>query len=170
MPPARPRGQQEAHPHSRGENTGRVTFHVILTGSSPLTRGKREFHGAGARDGGLIPTHAGKTTVHTTARQACRAHPHSRGENLVDRVCFGFETGSSPLTRGKLMLTTHNQPSNRLIPTHAGKTIHMLRCLATTQAHPHSRGENEARGVAWHPSEGSSPLTRGKRGTHRTAR
>ena len=29
-------------------------------------------------------------------------------------------------------------------------------------AHPRSRGENEARGAAWHPSEGSSPLTRGK--------
>ena len=50
-----------AHPHSRGENTRRVPFHVIPTGSSPLTRGKHLAIQVRLAARGLIPTHAGKT-------------------------------------------------------------------------------------------------------------
>ena len=52
-----------AHPRSRGENTVQpVAFHVIQ-GSSPLTRGKLGRHRYRLQDRGLIPAHAGKTSV-----------------------------------------------------------------------------------------------------------
>ena len=50
-----------AHPRSRGEN---MRIHVdasACTGSSPLTRGKREARGLPGALDGLIPAHAGKT-------------------------------------------------------------------------------------------------------------
>ena len=50
-----------AHPRSRGENVPSARRSVLLTGSSPLTRGKHLFIGAALAKGGLIPAHAGKT-------------------------------------------------------------------------------------------------------------
>ena len=70
--------------------------------------------------------------------------------------------GSSPLTRGKLKLTTHYQPANRLIPAHAGKTPGRSSSLPCCWAHPRSRGENFFNAHARDSTLGSSPLTRGK--------
>ena len=113
---------RRAHPRSRGENTGRVPFQVILMGSSPLTRGK---HGQGPVPGhthGLIPAHAGKT-VPIEASVACTwAHPRSRGENELSGVPRFPARGSSPLTRGKHCRCYYARAFLRLIPAHAGKT------------------------------------------------
>ena len=70
-----------AHPRSRGENSvGRVEWNEER-GSSPLTRGKR-LGGLGGVSGiGLIPAHAGKTSVRRVDRRVAGAHPRSRGEN-----------------------------------------------------------------------------------------
>ncbi len=50
-----------AHPRSRGENDRPPRGVRQAPGSSPLTRGKLEGVRVAARDGGLIPAHAGKT-------------------------------------------------------------------------------------------------------------
>ena len=90
-----------AHPRSRGENRVDIFYTTSMPGSSPLTRGKllrcrrRPF---GRR---LIPAHAGKTPRRRGHCQHGRAHPRSRGENLVDSLCGVLRAGSSPLTRGK---------------------------------------------------------------------
>ena len=71
-----------AHPRSRGENKlpkGRSSW---ASGSSPLTRGKREDEHGPVVLNRLIPAHAGKTTRAVTRSQALSAHPRSRGENL----------------------------------------------------------------------------------------
>ena len=70
--------------------------------------------------------------------------------------------GSSPLTRGKLVVGLCDLYRIGLIPAHAGKT-RLSACQPNkVWAHPRSRGENRLgahhRGVAL----GSSPLTRGK--------
>ena len=70
-----------AHPRSRGENAVSAAYPASLTGSSPLTRGKRR---AGCIDGlvqRLIPAHAGKTDAARPERERAGAHPRSRGEN-----------------------------------------------------------------------------------------
>ena len=116
--------------------------------------------------GGLIPTHAGKTTRATTTPHQTKAHPHSRGENLPMRITIVLPGGSSPLTRGKLHLAALTGADARLIPAHAGKTFRALARVKRLRAHPHSRGEN-APGIA-SPSwfQGSSPLARGKQCQH----
>ena len=111
-----------AHPRSRGENDQAGIEPPGGAGSSPLTRGKHGDHGAIACLAGLIPAHAGKTTVSISAPPAYRAHPRSRGENFQMGTPRSASWGSSPLTRGKPPLPDWYQAVPRLIPAHAGKT------------------------------------------------
>ena len=111
-----------AHPRSPGENDQAGIEPPGGAGSSPLTRGKHGDHGAIACLAGLIPAHAGKTTVSISAPPAYRAHPRSRGENFQMGTPRSASWGSSPLTRGKPPLPDWYQAVPRLIPAHAGKT------------------------------------------------
>ena len=52
-----------AHPRSRGENDDGVSSHYLLSGSSPLTRGKPLVMPQAQPLQGLIPAHAGKTGI-----------------------------------------------------------------------------------------------------------
>ena len=61
--PNRPRRRGGAHPRSRGENRGFVGGDQGRAGSSPLTRGKPRLRRPRSRSNGLIPAHAGKTSV-----------------------------------------------------------------------------------------------------------
>ena len=70
--------------------------------------------------------------------------------------------GSSPLTRGKLVVNAVITWWLRLIPAHAGKTRLADANSPWSAAHPRSRGENESRRCSPVTSPGSSPLTRGK--------
>ena len=73
-------------------------------------------------------------------------------------------TGSSPLTRGKQGRRRQGPDPLGLIPAHAGKTLTDRQNAAPARAHPRSRGENDAGYQPEQVAEGSSPLTRGKRG------
>ena len=111
-------------------------------GSSPLTRGKR----GRERD-----------------RRAPRlAHPRSRGENRVIFAAWRALSGSSPLTRGKLVARDSRALRGGLIPAHAGKTVGVHCSLLCCGAHPRSRGENTFAFTTSTQKMGSSPLTRGK--------
>ena len=132
-------------------------------GSSPLTRGKRARHVARTHEKGLIPAHAGKTCAQARAACPTRAHPRSRGENIVDKPNVLAGLGSSPLTRGKHALTAIVPRGTRLIPAHAGKTIRAVQLSCSVGAHPRSRGENALKAWFALTPGGSSPLTRGKR-------
>ena len=94
--------------------------------------------------------------------RSIRAHPRSRGENLISVSRAPSGRGSSPLTRGKPTDVGRQDQPQGLIPAHAGKTGDDCSVPVREGAHPRSRGEN---GHAWPPSRcvrGSSPLTRGK--------
>ena len=99
--PGPPRSLPRAHPRSRGENALRGVDEHVDWGSSPLTRGKH--HGADRRRSrrGLIPAHAGKTSVAWLVPSSPWAHPRSRGENRPRFARLAARAGSSPLTRGK---------------------------------------------------------------------
>ena len=75
--------RRRAHPRSRGENWMSWGSSRPTPGSSPLTRGKRYQRCPTARDPGLIPAHAGKTSTTQASTLTARAHPRSRGENSV---------------------------------------------------------------------------------------
>ena len=158
------RGSSRAHPRSRGENIRVMSSTRGAWGSSPLTRGKHRLGQSVDRVPGLIPAHAGKTWKPTRRRQSDSAHPRSRGENVETKDRGRLGDGSSPLTRGKHFLRGNRNGGERLIPAHAGKTRRPTPYRTAPEAHPRSRGENvePLDRVAVH--EGSSPLTRGKRG------
>ena len=152
----------EAHPHSRGENARQDKGRGTHGGSSPLTRGKLMPARSARRSIGLIPTHAGKTRYQAKASPAIAAHPHSRGENDLFLVSKEDTPGSSPLTRGKLLVAVVERGLQGLIPTHAGKTRYSQVRDRAYPAHPHSRGENASSFPPLLRDGGSSPLTRGK--------
>ena len=134
-----------------------------LGGSSPLTRGKPASLLCRSMAVGLIPAHAGKTTLTWVVSVKVRAHPRSRGENDTEAQQAATLAGSSPLTRGKRGDPVEIGIGGGLIPAHAGKTIRFLRRACTPGAHPRSRGENNRRPDPAPRNPGSSPLTRGKR-------
>ena len=74
---------RRAHPRSRGENFNRKDKQMWALGSSPLTRGKLNELIRQGRKSGLIPAHAGKTRGRAERRDLQRAHPRSRGENIL---------------------------------------------------------------------------------------
>ena len=153
-----------AHPRSRGEN--RHPGHGLAGqhGSSPLTRGKLHEAGPCVGDGGLIPAHAGKTSLKSWTTLRAPAHPRSRGENTHGGSQFSAITGSSPLTRGKPGRRRSPSGPPGLIPAHAGKTASAFFCAPEARAHPRSRGENTRWTNLVAQESGSSPLTRGKQG------
>ena len=156
-------GLGPAHPRSRGENSTSDAKPSLGMGSSPLTRGKRTRGNAPGSSPGLIPAHAGKTGGPAESGYAPRAHPRSRGENLLLVLPSGAVQGSSPLTRGKQPHGDSAADRLGLIPAHAGKTSCVIVWRRRVGAHPRSRGEN----LIWRRPDatagGSSPLTRGKR-------
>ena len=159
---AEARRRPGAHPRSRGENPEASPSPPSDPGSSPLTRGKQPAKKLSRTARGLIPAHAGKTAGTACAGRHGRAHPRSRGENLLPARDRGRIHGSSPLTRGKHRRGYRRASRGRLIPAHAGKTSGCPSTRSEYRAHPRSRGENA--GSRSTPGElgGSSPLTRGK--------
>ena len=154
--------QGRAHPRSRGENDSGETMLAERWGSSPLTRGKPMRRASWRRCTGLIPAHAGKTSVSKSCMAGTRAHPRSRGENGGHGFPFRLVGGSSPLTRGKRHAALSINLHLGLIPAHAGKTGFSSSLPSSSWAHPRSRGENDCEAVRAGADAGSSPLTRGK--------
>ena len=151
-----------AHPRSRGENVLLAERAGIAAGSSPLTRGKHDPRAQRSRPRRLIPAHAGKTVMMTSASGRRPAHPRSRGENVHAPTSAPSGYGSSPLTRGKRVPPQGHGEAEGLIPAHAGKTPSPGAREHGYAAHPRSRGENCITSVRMTMSPGSSPLTRGK--------
>ena len=139
-------------------------------GSSPLTRGKRDEGTWDTRAWRLIPAHAGKTRRDRARPHRDGAHPRSRGENLRRRPSCGTQSGSSPLTRGKPLVSEGLHFGKGLIPAHAGKTTRRAPLDSRPRAHPRSRGENNGKSDPLVRARGSSPLTRGKHPLHRVRR
>ena len=151
-----------AHPRSRGENESTPPCRGSVAGSSPLTRGKPGERQSPVQGNRLIPAHAGKTLPWQSRRGRIPAHPRSRGENALPVKINEVSSGSSPLTRGKLLDTERTRDALRLIPAHAGKTGGQPAISSPIRAHPRSRGENICSPCMPSALSGSSPLTRGK--------
>ena len=132
-------------------------------GSSPLTRGKQPVQGFLGLPVRLIPARAGKTVARLRRRDHPKAHPRSRGENLLHVGIGHGAAGSSPLARGKPWNGLDADGTPGLIPARAGKTTAARRRGRETWAHPRSRGENGLLSCARAGTGGSSPLARGKR-------
>ena len=94
------------HPRSRGDNAPFRLPSSVTLGSPPLTRGQLRSCSPRRPPCGITPAHAGTTPAHLSARQKCRDHPRSRGDNVGASVAGTGMMGSPPLTRGQLSDTT----------------------------------------------------------------
>ena len=154
-------GIAPVHPRSRGEHKSSARGFVSANGSSPLTRGTRHvpaYSHAGKR---FIPAHAGNTATAGLLSEHVSVHPRSRGEHPSSRSSISIRIGSSPLTRGTLVMWQSIPGRLRFIPAHAGNTPHGLPPRCPRPVHPRSRGEHiPGSALPWH-NAGSSPLTRG---------
>ena len=151
-----------AHPRSRGENGLHSIPIVRALGSSPRGRGKLRTSPRVHAGGGLIPVRAGKTGRRLELLQPSRAHPRSRGENVIPIASQIGQAGSSPRGRGKRRTTDASFRRSGLIPARAGKTRASGGQVPPWGAHPRAGGEN-SKTIKLNIFElGSSPRGRGK--------
>ena len=111
----------------------------------------------------LIPAYAGRTCGAWLRIWLSGAHPRLRGADANQSSARLRASGSSPLTRGGLIVGVPFCGGGGLIPAYAGRTNFddiSLRCL---KAHPRLRGADTARSPHASHQVGSSPLTRGGR-------
>ena len=110
------------HPRIRGEHRARNWSVLSLAGSSPHTRGALVGRQLGARDRGIIPAYAGNTDGLLTMPPAFRDHPRIRGEHVSRFWKLPKRGGSSPHTRGALILCLVRGIALGIIPAYAGST------------------------------------------------
>ena len=131
------------HPRIRGENFVLTKRQGDQRGTSPHTRGKRDFFRSIWNNFRNIPAYAGKT-VHEHVKQH-------------------IDCGTSPHTRGKQYHRKCTRKGNRNIPAYAGKTFRGRPPPAPEKEHPRIRGENSIIENVHGKAIGTSPHTRGKR-------
>ena len=153
------------HPRSRGEYLIIGLVHLVAGGSSPLSRGIRPCCQICGNGGRIIPALAGNTIDSLHHLCPISDHPRSRGEYSKIFGTRGAQQGSSPLSRGIRRGFPQCHAGGGIIPALAGNTRFGELHSVSSWDHPRSRGEY----VSWHrhmtvPS-GSSPLSRGIRGS-----
>ena len=113
----------------------------MRSGSSPHTRGAPAGTLVGALLGGIIPAYAGSTFSSMRASSLPRDHPRIRGEHDVFKRVRDGQVGSSPHTRGALLLVRLSGKPTRIIPAYAGSTISTSPGpTVTVGSSPHTRG------------------------------
>jgi len=150
------------HPRIRGEHS--TTYHYVayMGGSSPHWRGApgcaREritqpgiipaFAGSTGQAGrsrrysGIIPAFAGSTHWWCSARTDWPDHPRIRGEHTATSSLVRGFIGSSPHSRGALVLPFAVLLLTRIIPAFAGSTSRSCRPSTRTRDHPRIRGDH----------------------------
>ena len=78
------------------------------------------FHGTNVA--GIIPAHAGNTSVVLDKVFHIGDHPRACGEHAFDRMGSTSLQGSSPRMRGTPDATRTRPPMRGIIPAHAGNT------------------------------------------------
>ena len=133
--------RRTVHPRLRGELCEFGMTRNSTLGSSPLTRGTRQWIGFSIRPSRFIPAYAGNSPHRSNVPNSPPVHPRLRGELVCPQSRQAPGAGSSPLTRG----TRRSKRSARKRFT----------------VHPRLRGELITEHAIIIGSAGSSPLTRG---------
>ena len=91
-------------------------------------------------------------------------HPRIRGEHSSRKMTQASRAGSSPHTRGALVVFSLDPRFHRIIPAYAGSTVEPSEMLTAQKDHPRIRGEHGPILSDLDRLRGSSPHTRGARG------
>ena len=151
------------HPRSRGEYDDEAGDYIPHDGSSPLSRGIRPAPGRSRSGTGIIPALAGNTRRRAGRRSREPDHPRSRGEYRSVLSARHCDHGSSPLSRGILVLRVQGGAVPGIIPALAGNTVSEIVASIRQPDHPRSRGEYPHEPEPVLSDVGSSPLSRGIR-------
>ncbi len=154
--------RQEVDPRSRG---GDVLAGAIIRGPegrSPLTRGRPTARRGRCAGWGSIPAHAGETDHHGRVFFSLRVDPRSRGGDCVFRQFVDVDGGRSPLTRGRHACSSVRGYLRGSIPAHAGETMPSNTLCLWGRVDPRSRGGDSDWPHCKTPTNGRSPLTRGR--------
>ena len=114
---------------------------VQLDGSSPLARGTLSICADLVVPFRFIPAYAGNSTDQHPALQFFAVHPRLRGELPPASTMFGMSHGSSPLTRGTLLVSRQMEYLLRFIPAYAGNSYQINVAKIEAAVHPRLRGE-----------------------------
>ena len=156
---------QTVHPRIRGERGANLGEPHAQGGSSPHTRGTHDHFLVSFVAGRFIPAYAGNAPGSRPAPDPLTVHPRIRGERIVALLVLAACAGSSPHTRGTLRGRLVAMACPRFIPAYAGNA-RSPRSVETPRAvHPRIRGERNDPIEPDAGRYGSSPHTRGTRGT-----
>ena len=129
------------HPRIRGEHHKPAAANPFGDGSSPHTRGALPPRSQLISPAGIIPAYAGSTDIHRAGNPSGPDHPRIRGEHGVETIVGLRVGGSSPHTRGALMMNDHEVWVDRIIPAYAGSTKHSSNpAWISSGSSPHTRG------------------------------
>ena len=134
---------------------------MVALKPSPHTRGppRPRLHALAVHR--FIPAYAGSTLYDPYSVFLTEDHPRIPGVHLFMASSRGRPTGSSPHTRGPLVMNLLHQPYHRIIPTYAGSTQVGCRKDRRQWVHPRIRGVHFPSIVVVSLVMGSSPHTRG---------
>ena len=158
------------HPRIRGEHRRAAARRHPRGGSSPHTRGAPSCRCPAPPSRRIIPAYAGSTKTFPRSHTNVSDHPRIRGEHadgVLSRMSIG---GSSPHTRGAPARPGHPAPVAGIIPAYAGSTTYDKTGSYLEPDHPRIRGEHENTPPGFNARVGSSPHTRGARGSVRAGR
>ena len=131
------------HPRTRG------VYYPYLSQNSPILW--------------IIPAHAGFTTRLAARSPELWDHPRTRGVYPSECHSDSPSYGSSPHTRGLLLVAAQSHDGVRIIPAHAGFTHSTPFCEGRAPDHPRTRGVYNVISNGKLSISGSSPHTRGLR-------
>ena len=160
---SRRRGRSRDHPRIRGEHDLVVAGDSVFRGSSPHTRGAPDIRNLMDNYLRIIPAYAGSTPSCSGVSSSGWDHPRIRGEHFDSSCQLFLPGGSSPHTRGALIMKDSISKSVRIIPAYAGSTSMSTMTGVRITDHPRIRGEHLAWSGVKSSSSGSSPHTRGAR-------
>ena len=96
---------------------------MINKGSSPHTRGAPDGLPRRRPQARIIPAYAGSTDSAIELSFGSGDHPRIRGEHQMHLVALVRRVGSSPHTRGALVVGKLVALERRIIPAYAGSTV-----------------------------------------------
>ena len=130
------------HPRARGEHAGNDLGPIEGVGSSPRSRGTCLTDQTDASGVRFIPALAGNIWGRSMPIVPCTVHPRARGEHSPCSFITVSMDGSSPRSRGTLILSPQDFLAARFIPALAGNISSPPILTSTISVHPRARGEH----------------------------
>ena len=152
------------HPRIRGEHHPVPSRRPQRGGSSPHTRGAPDIRNLMDNYLRIIPAYAGSTPSCSGVSSSGWDHPRIRGEHFDSSCQLFLPGGSSPHTRGALIMKDSISKSVRIIPAYAGSTSMSTMTGVRITDHPRIRGEHDDKRRAGQPRSGIIPAYAGSTG------